>query len=96
MWINYLPPKVQFFGWLAWKHKVKTSVFLQRIGVLDENASALCVFCKSEDESVDHVLISCQLVWKVWGGLLQWWGVLWVVPGSVVCLLQWWPGYNFI
>lgn len=28
VWVNYLPPKVQFFGWLAWKHKVKTSVFL--------------------------------------------------------------------
>ncbi|XP_028068482.1 uncharacterized protein LOC114271065 [Camellia sinensis] len=95
VWMKYLPPKVQFFGWLAWKYKVKTSVFLKKIGVLDENASALCVFCKLEDESVEHVLISCPLVWKVWAGLLQWWGVLWVVPGSMECLLQWWARNNF-
>ncbi|KAL7193860.1 hypothetical protein ACSBR2_025489 [Camellia fascicularis] len=38
VWIKYLPPKVQFFGWLAWKHKVKTSVFLHRIGVLEDSA----------------------------------------------------------
>lgn len=29
VWLKYLPPKVQFFSWLAWKQKVKTSVFLQ-------------------------------------------------------------------
>ncbi|XP_028075237.1 uncharacterized protein LOC114277538 [Camellia sinensis] len=87
VWINYLPPKVQFFGWLAWKHKLKTSVFLQRVGVLGEGASILCGFCKSEAESVEHVLVSCPKVWKVLTSLLQWWGILWVVPGSVDCLL---------
>lgn len=48
VWVKYLPPKVQFFGWLTWKHKIKTSVFLQQIGVLDSSASTLCVFCKSQ------------------------------------------------
>ncbi|CAL5432957.1 unnamed protein product [Camellia sinensis] len=74
VWIKYLPPKVQFFGWLAWKHKIKTSVFLQQIGVLDSSASTLCVFCKAHQESIEHVLIHCPSVWKVWSGLLQWWG----------------------
>ncbi|XP_028070421.1 uncharacterized protein LOC114272902 [Camellia sinensis] len=41
VWIKFLPPKVQFFGWLTWKHKIKTSVFLQRIGVLDSSVSTL-------------------------------------------------------
>lgn len=92
VWINYLPPKVQFFGWLAWKHKVKTSIFLQRIGVLDENDCTMCVFCELEAKSVVHVLISWPLVQKVWTGLLQWWRMLWVVPGSIECLLHWWAG----
>ncbi|XP_028087472.1 uncharacterized protein LOC114288189 [Camellia sinensis] len=93
IWLNYLPPKIQFFGWLAWKNKVKTSVFLQRIGVLDRSAATSCLFCNSQQETVQHVLIHCPLVWKVWTGLLQWWGILWVVPVSVEDLLQWWAGF---
>ncbi|KAL7234305.1 hypothetical protein ACSBR1_017824 [Camellia fascicularis] len=31
----------QFLSWLAWKGKLKTSVFLHRIGVLDHNVSGL-------------------------------------------------------
>ncbi|XP_028066878.1 uncharacterized protein LOC114269715 [Camellia sinensis] len=92
VWINYVPPKVQFFGWLAWKHKIKTSAFLQRVGVLGEEASTECIFCKSEVESASHVLISCPLIWKVWSGLVKWWGLVWVVPGSVEGLLHWWAG----
>ncbi|XP_028084749.1 uncharacterized protein LOC114285866 [Camellia sinensis] len=63
-----------------------------RVGVLSMGASTLCVFCKSEAESIEHVLISYPKVWKVWTGLLQRWGLLWVVPGSVNCLLHWWAG----
>ncbi|XP_028055311.1 uncharacterized protein LOC114259498 [Camellia sinensis] len=92
VWIKYLPPKVQFFGWLAWKHKVKTSVFLHRIGVLEDSAATVCIFCKAEQETVQHVLIWCPSVWRVWTSLLQWWGALWVVPQTVDGLLQWWAG----
>lgn len=93
VWIKFLPPKVQFFGWLAWKYKIKTAVFLQQIGVLPSSASSLCVFCKSQQESLEHVLMHCPLVWRVWSGLLQWWGVSWVIPDSVIGLLKWWSGY---
>lgn len=49
LWNNGLPSKVQFFGWLAWKHKIKASVFPRRIGVLAVGASSLCCFCKIEE-----------------------------------------------
>ncbi|CAL5366166.1 unnamed protein product [Camellia sinensis] len=54
VWVNYLPPKVQLFGWLAWKHKVKPSDFLQRIGILDGSVSYQCAFCNNELETVQH------------------------------------------
>ncbi|XP_028098890.1 uncharacterized protein LOC114298506 [Camellia sinensis] len=92
VWVKYLPPKVQFFGWLAWKHKVKTSVFLNRIGVLNASAGTTCLFCKQSQETVEHLLILCPKVWRVWAGLLQWWGAQWVTPRSVAELLQWWAG----
>lgn len=34
IWKNVSSPKAQFFGWLAWKGRIKTSSYLQRIGVL--------------------------------------------------------------
>ncbi|XP_028097292.1 uncharacterized protein LOC114297126 [Camellia sinensis] len=68
LWNKVLPPKVQFFGWLAWKHKVKTSVFLQTIGVLSGGTSTLCCFYKHDEVSVLHVLLHCHFVWKWWEG----------------------------
>lgn len=43
LWQNIAPPKVQFFGWGAWKGKVKTSVFLKRIDILNGSTSTSCV-----------------------------------------------------
>lgn len=62
VWIKYFPPKVQFFGWLAWKHKVKTSIFLHRIGVLNASAKTACIFWKEAQETVEHLFIFCPMV----------------------------------
>ncbi|XP_028085805.1 uncharacterized protein LOC114286794 [Camellia sinensis] len=51
VWHNCAPLKVKFFGWLAWQGKVKTSSFLQRIGILDVNANVGCVFYHDEVET---------------------------------------------
>ncbi|KAI7992486.1 hypothetical protein LOK49_LG12G03033 [Camellia lanceoleosa] len=34
------------------------------------------------------------MVWRVWSELLQWWGVVWVVPGSIQGLFQWWTWHS--
>ncbi|CAL5328303.1 unnamed protein product [Camellia sinensis] len=96
LWNNGLPPKVQFFGWLAWKHRIKVSVFIRRIGVFAGRASSLCCFGKTEEESVLHVLLHCSFVWEVWSSILAWWGLKWVIPGSVANLLSWWEGGTFL
>ncbi|GMP39669.1 hypothetical protein CsSME_00010408 [Camellia sinensis var. sinensis] len=92
---GYCTSKVIVFGWLAWRGRVKTAVFLHRIGVLLANTNILCVFCKNEVETVNHVLLHCPLVWKVWAGILNWWDVCWVMSGSVEALLQWWASARF-
>lgn len=71
VWNNVLPPKVQFFSWLAWRNRVKTRVFLQHIGILNSSVSILCAFCENENESAAHVLLHCPFSWKVWTYLLQ-------------------------
>ncbi|CAL5355041.1 unnamed protein product [Camellia sinensis] len=92
IWLKLIPPKVQVFCWFAWKGRVKTKEYLQRLGVLDQGASTTCVFCGSESESVNHVLIWCPFVWKIWAEMLRWWDTKAVIPGSVETLLWWWAG----
>lgn len=88
IWNNVLFQKVQFFGWLAWKHKIKTLVFLQKIGVFRRGVSTLCYFSKNKEESVLYVLLHCPFVWNVWSFLLKWWGLQWVIPGTIASLLN--------
>ncbi|XP_028051231.1 uncharacterized protein LOC114255885 [Camellia sinensis] len=93
LWKNAAPPKAQFFSWLAWKGRIKTVEFMHRIGALPINVSSLCVFCKAEVETINHVLLLCPLVWKLWSELISWWEVQWVTPRSVVVLLDWWSDF---
>ncbi|XP_028114676.1 uncharacterized protein LOC114312615 [Camellia sinensis] len=89
VWVKYIPPRVQFFGWLAWKGRLKTADFLLRIGVLNANASTLYIMCKSVDESINHVLLSCPVTWRVWSKILNWGGVQGALPDTVEAILHW-------
>lgn len=89
IWKNVSPPRVQFFGWLAWKGRIKTSYYLQRIGVLSDGFDPRCIFCKGEVENINHVLLFCPFTWRIWSRILQWWGIQWVLPGSISCLFNW-------
>lgn len=74
---------------------MKTKNFMHRIGVLSANDSFLCVFCKAEMETINHVMLLCPLVWRIWSDLVNWWEVKWATPSSVNVLLQWWSGMKF-
>lgn len=95
IWNNLSPPKAQFFGWLAWKGRLKTSYFLQRIGVLGPGASVSCQFCQFEDEVVSHLLLWCPFAWRVWSCVMDWWGLRWAMPQNVEDLLRWWGGFRW-
>ncbi|XP_028086494.1 uncharacterized protein LOC114287362 [Camellia sinensis] len=92
IWKNVSPPKVQFFSWLAWKERIKTSSYSQRIRVLSDDIDINCIFCKEVVESVNHVLLFCPFTWKIWSRILNWWGIQWVISGSVNSLLNWCTG----
>ncbi|XP_028080717.1 uncharacterized protein LOC114282261 [Camellia sinensis] len=70
VWGNFTPPKVKFFCWLAWRGRIKTSVFMQRIGVLNDNASILYLV----------IMVWCDKMMDVWWAIprsmaevSQWW-----------------------
>lgn len=91
VWKNFEPPKAQFITWLAWKGRLKTSSFLSRIGVL---TGSECVLCKAEEETASHLLLFCPFSWNVWSKIMVWWGIQWVIPGSVDDLMHWWLGWK--
>ncbi|GMQ09298.1 hypothetical protein CsSME_00052722 [Camellia sinensis var. sinensis] len=71
IWLKYIPSRVQCFGCLAWKGRLKTADFLIRIGVMNANASSVCNLCKSEGESLNHVSLSCPVTWRAWSAMLR-------------------------
>ncbi|KAL7162685.1 hypothetical protein ACSBR2_043050 [Camellia fascicularis] len=95
IWNNFSPPGAKFFTWLAWKGRLKTTVYLNRIGVLRSSVDLSCVFCKSELESVTHLLLLCPFVWQIWACIIDWWGLSWATLGSVDCLFNWWMSWKF-
>lgn len=52
IWHNVSPPKVKSFVWLAWRQKLKTTVYLQNICIINGSANIACVFCKAEAKSI--------------------------------------------
>ncbi|GMP88246.1 hypothetical protein CsSME_00040302 [Camellia sinensis var. sinensis] len=79
---------------LRWNPMIKSSSYLQRIGVLNNNAIVLSVFYRTKVESDDHVLLHCLLIWLLWSHVIRWRGLFWALLGSVNDLLQWWAGVN--
>ena len=49
-----------------------------------------CCMCCCNEESVDHLLISCSLAHSMWMHMIQLFGIDWVMSGSVVDLLCCW------
>ena len=65
VWMKLVPPKVEFFMWLALLGKLNTKERLFQKGIISIDQS-LCTFCSACSESLDHVLLQCPFSWKVW------------------------------
>jgi hypothetical protein len=49
-----------------------------------------CVICEKHGESVDHLLLHCDVARVVWSSFYSLFGVEWVMPSSVLDLLSGW------
>jgi len=79
-----------FFAWTAALGKILTldNLRKKRVIVIDR-----CCMCKMTGETVDHLLLHCEVARALWYVILSRFGLSWVMPFRVVDLFAcWWPG----
>ena len=93
IWRTKAPSKVVFFVWSASLGKILTLDNLRRRQVIVVNQ---CCLFKLDGESVDHLLIHCEVARALWNSILCRFGLSWVMPNKVVYQMAfWWSGGNF-
>jgi hypothetical protein len=51
-----------------------------------------CCLCKKSGESIDHLLLHCEVARALWSYVLILFGVEWIMPRTVLELLNSWGG----
>jgi hypothetical protein len=78
IWKSWSPPKRRFFLWLAALNRYWTAGHLARQGLEHPEH---CLFCDQEEETIEHILLSCVFSREVWYMLLSMLGLQQVAPG---------------
>jgi|UniRef100_A0A2N9FF34 hypothetical protein len=81
------PRRISFFLWTAARGKILTCDNLMKRGHV---LAAWCCMCKKGWETVDHLLIHCEVAAALWGFIFQRFGIQWVLPAKVIDLLFGW------
>ncbi|XP_059068451.1 uncharacterized protein LOC131858970 [Cryptomeria japonica] len=90
-WSKECLPKAGAFAWLATKGRILTGERRKR---LDLEGPSKCVMCNQAKESVDHLLLTCEVAQKCWSELqknLNWQGLL---QCSIREVFESWPKHT--
>jgi hypothetical protein len=88
MWRSQAPPMAAFFTWSAALGRILTLDNLRKRHIIIVDRSCLC---KRDGESVDHVLLHCDVAFALWNNIFSRFGISWVMPRSVLDLVAcWW------
>lgn len=50
----------------------------------------VCPMCLRVEETVDHLLLGCEVAWKMWIAFLNLFGCHWVLPNRLIELILAW------
>jgi hypothetical protein len=90
IWHTKVPSHVAFFKWTATLGKILTHDNLRKWNIV---VVEWCYMCKKNGESVDHLLLHCEVASALWHFIFSWFGLHWVMPGRVKDLYaSWWMG----
>jgi hypothetical protein len=87
VWRTKSPPRAAFFVWSAALRKILTLDNLKKRQVVVINR---CFMCKKDGESVDHLLLHCEVAHALWCNMFSRLGLSWVMPSSVLDLCAYW------
>jgi hypothetical protein len=77
-----------FFAWSVALDKIFTIDNLRKRHVIVVDR---CCMCKRNEESVDHLLLHCDVAYSIWIAFFSRFGLFWVMPRHVVNLYAcWW------
>jgi hypothetical protein len=89
IWKVKVPLRVSFFVWTAILRKILTMDNLRNRGIIVVD---WCCMCKQHGESVNHLLLHCEVARALWSMVFSIFAVTWVMPRAVVELLACWRG----
>jgi hypothetical protein len=89
IWRVKASTRVAFFVWSAALGKILTHDNLRKRNVI---VMEWCCVCKKSGESIDHLLLHCEVARALWSYVLILFGVEWIMPRTVLELLNSWGG----
>ena len=90
VWKVKAPQRVIFFVWTAAWGWILTCDNLMRRGFV---MAGWCCMCKNSGESVNHLLLHCNVARELWNFVLCAYGVSWVFPETVSDFLAGWHNW---
>ena len=81
------PRRVSFFIWCVAWNKILTGDNLRLRGLVLVN---WCIMCRHCGETVDHLLLHCEMVHRLWNFASITFGLSWVTPRLIPDLLFGW------
>jgi hypothetical protein len=78
--------RVAFFAWSVALQKILTMDNFRKRHVIVVNR---CYLCKRNWESLNHLLLHCEVACALWNAFLCHFGLSWVMPSRVVDLFTW-------
>ncbi|XP_040992740.1 uncharacterized protein LOC121239540 [Juglans microcarpa x Juglans regia] len=87
VWRNKAPPKALLFTWTVALGKILTTDNLRKRQVI---ILEWCCMCKKAGETVDHLMLHCEIARALWSDVFIRIGLIWVMPAIVVELLACW------
>ena len=86
-WKSKAPPIMAFFMWTSVLEKILTLDNLRKKNII---VMEWCCICKCSGESIDHLLLHCEVPMELWNMVFQLFGVTWVMPSWMKeCLGSW-------
>ncbi|XWS15261.1 hypothetical protein CRYUN_Cryun35bG0080000 [Craigia yunnanensis] len=84
--IQLAPLRVKVFCWQLMRRRIATKDQIVRRRLMDMSL-AMCAFCNTKIEKVDHLFFSCHFSWKIWMHCCSIWGLDWVMHNQPTMIL---------